>query len=149
MAEIWFGIGDYEVQMDLREPGLSLVIPKPGVLVHRDKPIDPSDEEEDSWTFDLAPRDRGEPFSNSHVWEYLATFMWVDPNTQDEVECNLHLSVCRDVGNGWGICTYPEGGSGSLILLPIVVSESLEEVYASLPPDGWSSPPYVLLGGLC
>jgi hypothetical protein len=148
MAEIWFGVGDHEFQMDLREPGITLVIPKPGVLLYNDEPLQPSDDDdEETWGFDLAPRDRGALFSASRVWEYVATFIWEDPNTQDELECNLKLSVCREDVNVWGVCIYPESGNGHIIVLPGEVSGALEEAYSALPPEGWAKTPYVLRGG--
>jgi hypothetical protein len=47
-----------------------------------------------------------------------------------------------------GICIYTEGTSGHIIVLPGEVTETLEEAYAALSPEGWAMPPYVLRGGL-
>lgn len=147
--EIWFGIGDHEIQMDMRGTGLTLALPKPGVLNYGDEQIQPSGEDEGTWEFDLSPRDRGEFCDTFRSWEYLATFLWEDPDTQETIACELKLALCREEGeNDWGVCIYPEGSSGTILVLPGEVSESLEEVYATLPPAGWSRVPYVIEGGL-
>jgi hypothetical protein len=149
MAEIWFGIGDHEVQLDLRGPGLILVMPKPGVLNYGEKQLQPSGEDDETWEFDLAPSDRGELCDSFRSWEYSATFLWEDPETEETIGAELKLSICRDEEDGaWGACLYPEGSPGVVLVVPDEVAAGLEEAFDSLPLEDWSFTPYIIEGGL-
>jgi hypothetical protein len=144
--EIWLGIGDHEVQMDTRGPGLAIALPRASVITYNDETLHPIAYDDQNATFDLAPPDRGECWGNHRTWGYRITLTFEDD--QEQFTVDYIVSLCREHDGTWGVCVYPEGGSGMLTVFPEEVSESLEESFDELPPEGWSFTPHVIVGGL-
>jgi len=145
--QIWFGIGDHEVQISLHGPGLRLSLAKPGLLEQDGCSILPDAEIEEGWEYEIRPIDRGYLTEvNSRGWAYEASYLWVNPNTQVPELAETRLVLCREEDASWGLYIYPEGGTDLVLALPLAVAETLEAVFRSYPaPHGFV--PVLIPGG--
>lgn len=149
--EIWLGVGDHEVQMDLRGPGLSITLPQSSLVKFKDKRLEPISSDESTSEYDLCPVDRGECQGDDEgdtcrSWDYQITYILEDETNSYSID--YIVNVCRQEDGTWGLCLYPETSSGSMLVFPDYVSESLESIFEELPPEGWSFTPHVIVGGL-
>lgn len=131
--QVWLGIGNHEIQIDLPGSGLKLCLPKPGTLHQDGCAILPSADCETLWEFDIHPIDRGYEDDSSRSWYYLASYLWEDPNTRVTAACETKVVLCRDANASWGICIYPEPGASLLLSLPVDLAQDMETVFASHP----------------
>jgi len=145
--QIWFGIGDHEVQIDYRGPGLTLSLPKPGRLDHDDSVVMPVEETEDTWGYELTPADRGyDGGSGNRCWPYVASYLWQNPNTQEIAPAEIRIVLCRDEGGVWGVCFHSEPGTDTLLAFPKEVADGLEMAFQSHPLP-WTFVPHLIQGG--
>lgn len=145
--QVWFGIGDHEVQVDLRGEGLKLCLPKPGSLHQDGCALLPSGEDEVLWEFLIKPFDRGYGVEkDNRCWVYDASYLWQNPNTQEVALSETRITLCRDADAMWAICVYPEVGIDLLLALPLDVAKGLEEAFQSHPVP-WVFVPRVIEGG--